>query len=144
MPNPLKTYTLGKDPHVWAIADFSYRAMMDEFQKYRSVRYRERRVGRGKDLRCKCVMNYLTKLSERQTKLVEDQKGRRTSITKTGIEDKIMACNPFLEAFGNARQSDNSSRFRKVHKILYHGGNNGCCNGRLFVGKGPCHGTARW
>ena len=46
-----------------------------------------------------------------------------------------MACNPFLEALvAKTTRSDNSSRFGKYTKILYHGGRI-MGNGRLFVGK---------
>lgn len=126
MATPLKRYELQKDPHVWAIADFAYRGMMGgEFTapKSQSVVI-SGESGAGKTVSCNNVMKYLTVLSAEQTKRLEKKRGRRSSVADVCIEDKIMACNPFLEAFGNATttRNDNSSRFGRYTKILYDKG----------------------
>lgn len=130
----LKEYESGKDPHVYAIAKFAHSGMMDAASSKRcqSVIV-SGESGAGKTEACKKVIKYLAALSQRQISLVssggtggkglrrQSSVGASTTIT---IEEKVMQCNPFLEAFGNAktRMNDNSSRFGKFLQIQYNRG----------------------
>ncbi len=64
--------------------------------------------GAGKTENAKYAMKFLTSLSK-----------KATGSNETPIEDKILSCNPILEAFGNAKtvRNDNSSRFGKYVRI---------------------------
>uniref|UniRef100_A0A6C0LYX8 Myosin motor domain-containing protein n=1 Tax=viral metagenome TaxID=1070528 RepID=A0A6C0LYX8_9ZZZZ len=62
--------------------------------------------GAGKTQTTKYLMNYITNISNKSI---------------DNLENKILASNPILEAFGNAKtiRNDNSSRFGKFIKLLF-------------------------
>ncbi|KAI6684218.1 hypothetical protein NL676_030131 [Syzygium grande] len=97
-----------KSPHVFAIADASYRAIIDERKNISILVSGE--SGAGKTETTKMIMRYLAFLGGHT--FVE---GRRT------VEQQILESNPVLEAFGNAKtvRNNNSSRFGKFVEIQF-------------------------
>ncbi|GAV80711.1 Myosin_head domain-containing protein/IQ domain-containing protein/DIL domain-containing protein [Cephalotus follicularis] len=94
-------------PHVFAVADASYRAMMKEGQSQSILVSGE--SGAGKTETTKLIMQYLTYVG-----------GRAAGDDRT-VEQQVLESNPLLEAFGNARtvRNDNSSRFGKFVEIQF-------------------------
>jgi myosin V len=98
------------EPHVFAVADRSYRQMMAEGRKSQSILI-SGESGAGKTESTKIVMSYLTTLGGMG---MEEQKTGELSIM-----ERVLQSNPVLEAFGNARtlRNDNSSRFGKFIEL---------------------------
>ncbi|KAJ4842072.1 hypothetical protein Tsubulata_039966 [Turnera subulata] len=94
-------------PHVFAVADASYRAMMTEGQSQSILVSGE--SGAGKTETTKLIMQYLTYVG-----------GRAAGDDRT-VEQQVLESNPLLEAFGNAKtvRNDNSSRFGKFVEIHF-------------------------
>ncbi|KAK9282242.1 hypothetical protein L1049_005156 [Liquidambar formosana] len=94
-------------PHVFAIADAAYRAMMNE-EKGNSILI-SGESGAGKTETTKMLMRYLAYL------------GGRTGTEGRTVEQKVLESNPVLEAFGNAKtvRNNNSSRFGKFVEIQF-------------------------
>lgn len=98
------------DPHVFAVADRSYRQMMSEQRKSQSILI-SGESGAGKTESTKIVMSYLTTLGGMG---IEQQDEGELSVM-----ERVLQSNPVLEAFGNARtlRNDNSSRFGKFIEL---------------------------
>ncbi|XP_039829224.1 protein OPAQUE1-like isoform X2 [Panicum virgatum] len=94
-------------PHVFAIADASYKAMVSENRSQSILVSGE--SGAGKTETTKLIMRYLTFVG-----------GRATGDVRS-VEQQVLESNPLLEAFGNARtvRNDNSSRFGKFVEIQF-------------------------
>ncbi|KAH9653109.1 Myosin-15 [Citrus sinensis] len=94
-------------PHVFAVADASYRAMISEHQSQSILVSGE--SGAGKTETTKLIMQYLTFV------------GGRAVGDDRNVEQQVLESNPLLEAFGNARtvRNDNSSRFGKFVEIQF-------------------------
>ena len=92
-------------PHVYAIADTSYKQMRMNGKSQAILVSGE--SGAGKTETSKHIMQYLVESSP----LENDH----------NIEEKILESNPLLEAFGNAKtvRNDNSSRFGKFTEIQF-------------------------
>ena len=65
----------------------------------------------------KFAMKFLTSI----TTLAKGEDINSKAEGKVTIEDKILDCNPILEAFGNAKtvRNNNSSRFGKYVKLVF-------------------------
>jgi myosin-5 len=98
------------DPHVFAVADRSYRQMMREQRKSQSILI-SGESGAGKTESTKIVMSYLTTLGG-----MGMEAGKEGELS---IMERVLQSNPVLEAFGNARtlRNDNSSRFGKFIEL---------------------------
>uniref|UniRef100_A0AAY4E7H4 Myosin IXA n=1 Tax=Denticeps clupeoides TaxID=299321 RepID=A0AAY4E7H4_9TELE len=108
-PKYVKMYDkhqLGKlDPHIYAVADAAYHAMLQRRQNQCIVISGE--SGSGKTQSTNFLIHHLTALS---------QKG-----FASGVEQIILGAGPVLEAFGNAKtaHNNNSSRFGKFIQVNY-------------------------
>ncbi len=96
-------------PHVFAVADEAYRAMVNG--KHNQSILITGESGAGKTENTKKVIQYLATIA-----------GKATSGGK--LEEQILQANPMLEAFGNAKtnKNDNSSRFGKFIRIQFNAG----------------------
>ncbi|CCM06099.1 uncharacterized protein FIBRA_08346 [Fibroporia radiculosa] len=107
------------EPHLFAIAEDAYTAMSRDGTGQTIIVSGE--SGAGKTESAKFIMRYLASVNP------PNSKGR--SKTKASLDDsseverQILATNPVLEAFGNAKttRNDNSSRFGKYIQILFDG-----------------------
>ncbi|XP_036441862.1 unconventional myosin-IXAa isoform X2 [Colossoma macropomum] len=108
-PKYVKMYDnhqLGKlEPHIYAVADVAYHAMLQRKQNQCIVISGE--SGSGKTQSTNFLIHHLTALS---------QKG-----FASGVEQIILGAGPVLEAFGNAKtaHNNNSSRFGKFIQVNY-------------------------
>ena len=114
-PTVVKLY-LGKrrnevPPHLWAITETAYRNMLQNLKNQSMLITGE--SGAGKTENTKKVISYLAQVAA---------SGKKTG-KKVSLEDQIVATNPILESYGNAKTSrnDNSSRFGKFIRIHFNG-----------------------
>jgi myosin heavy subunit len=101
-------------PHIFAVADVSYREMVENKQNQAICIAGE--SGAGKTETMKLVLQYLGKVSKMQ------HKGDGPAEDKKSIEMQILQTNPLSEAFGNAKtvRNNNSSRFGKWTALSFN------------------------
>ncbi|KAE9406490.1 hypothetical protein BT96DRAFT_1014975 [Gymnopus androsaceus JB14] len=107
------------EPHLFAIAEDAYTAMRRDGTGQTIIVSGE--SGAGKTESAKFIMRYLASVNPPDT----DSKAKlKLSLDDSSeIERQILATNPILESFGNAKttRNDNSSRFGKYIQILFDG-----------------------
>merc|ERR1712180_246250 len=98
-------------PHLWAIAEGAYRNMLQNTKNNAMLITGE--SGAGKTENTKKVITYLA--------MVATGAGGKKEEKKVSLEDQIVATNPILESYGNAKtaRNDNSSRFGKFIRIHF-------------------------
>ncbi|CAE7457866.1 mhcA [Symbiodinium microadriaticum] len=117
-PEILDLYRTGsrdKPPHVFAVAYNAYASMLTDSGDQSVVISGE--SGAGKSEATKLILQFLTDVSSRQTG-AERKPGSGNS---SNLEQQILAANPILEAFGNAKtlRNNNSSRFGKLITVNF-------------------------
>merc|ERR1711976_263586 len=97
-------------PHLWAITETAYRNMLTNSKDQSMLITGE--SGAGKTENTKKVISYLAAVAAPK---------KASASKKVSLEDQIVATNPILESYGNAKTSrnDNSSRFGKFIRIHF-------------------------
>ncbi|KAI0710458.1 myosin 5 [Cerioporus squamosus] len=107
------------EPHLFAIAEDAYTAMSRDGTGQTIIVSGE--SGAGKTESAKFIMRYLASVNPPAAK--GRAKTKASLDESSEVERQILATNPVLEAFGNAKttRNDNSSRFGKYIQIMFDG-----------------------
>ncbi|KAF2474380.1 myosin-2 [Lindgomyces ingoldianus] len=104
-------------PHLFAIAEEAFADMLRDQKNQTIVVSGE--SGAGKTVSAKYIMRYFA-TRESPDSPGKRSRGRADAMSET--EEQILATNPIMEAFGNAKttRNDNSSRFGKYIEIMFN------------------------
>uniref|UniRef100_A0A3P8QDV0 Myosin, heavy chain b n=1 Tax=Astatotilapia calliptera TaxID=8154 RepID=A0A3P8QDV0_ASTCA len=102
-------------PHIFCISDNAYQFMLQDRENQSILITGE--SGAGKTVNTKRVIQYFATIAVAGGKKTEQVPGKMQG----SLEDQIIAANPLLEAYGNAKtvRNDNSSRFGKFIRIHF-------------------------
>nr|XP_023699012.1 myosin heavy chain, fast skeletal muscle-like [Paramormyrops kingsleyae] len=102
-------------PHIFSISDNAYQFMLTDRENQSILITGE--SGAGKTVNTKRVIQYFATIAVSGPKKTEPVPGKMQG----SLEDQIIAANPLLEAYGNAKtvRNDNSSRFGKFIRIHF-------------------------
>ncbi|KAI7812350.1 hypothetical protein IRJ41_000149 [Triplophysa rosa] len=101
-------------PHIFSVSDNAYQSMLTDRENQSVLITGE--SGAGKTVNTKRVIQYFATVA-----VHGDKKKESASQMKGSLEDQIIAANPLLDAYGNAKtvRNDNSSRFGKFIRIHF-------------------------
>uniref|UniRef100_A0A4W5KRS2 Myosin motor domain-containing protein n=1 Tax=Hucho hucho TaxID=62062 RepID=A0A4W5KRS2_9TELE len=104
-------------PHIFSVSDNAFQFMMIDKENQSVLITGE--SGAGKTVNTKRVIQYFATIAVSGAKKEADPGKMQGS-----LEDQIIAANPLLESYGNAKtvRNDNSSRFGKFIRIHFQGG----------------------
>ncbi|KAF7641624.1 hypothetical protein LDENG_00275820, partial [Lucifuga dentata] len=102
-------------PHIFSISDNAYQFMLTDHENQSVLIIGE--SGAGKTVNTKRVIQYFATIAALGGKKGEPVPGKMQG----SLEDQIVAANPLLEAYGNAKtvRNDNSFRFGKFIRIHF-------------------------
>ncbi|KAG7493409.1 myosin heavy chain, fast skeletal muscle-like [Solea senegalensis] len=102
-------------PHIFSISDNAYQFMLQDRENQSILITGE--SGAGKTVNTKRVIQYFATIAVAGGKKTDNIPGKMQG----SLEDQIIAANPLLEAYGNAKtvRNDNSSRFGKFIRIHF-------------------------
>ncbi|XP_041936421.1 myosin heavy chain, fast skeletal muscle-like [Alosa sapidissima] len=105
-------------PHIFSVSDNAFQFMLQDRENQSVLITGE--SGAGKTVNTKRVIQYFATIAVSGGKKTEAPAGSSGKI-KGSLEDQIIAANPLLEAYGNAKtvRNDNSSRFGKFIRIHF-------------------------
>lgn len=103
-------------PHLFAIAEEAFADMIRDNKNQTIVVSGE--SGAGKTVSAKYIMRYF---ATRESPENPGQRNKKGAESMSETEEQILATNPIMEAFGNAKttRNDNSSRFGKYIEIMF-------------------------
>ncbi|XP_064780630.1 myosin heavy chain, fast skeletal muscle-like [Oncorhynchus masou masou] len=105
-------------PHIFSVSDNAFQFMQIDNENQSVLITGE--SGAGKTVNTKRVIQYFATIAVSGGEKKKDEPGKMQG----SLEDQIIAANPLLEAYGNAKtvRNDNSSRFGKFIRIHFQGG----------------------